>query len=166
MQTCKPIDTPVEKGSTLSLSMCPQTVKKKKMARVAYSNVIGSLMCAMMCAQPDMYHAVDLFIRFQANPGFAHWQVVKWIFRYLKRTTDYMLCYQASNLCLFGYSDADWGGNPNECKSTSGYALLLNGEAITWCSKKQICVALSIMELEYVVGSMIVQEGVWLRRFL
>ena len=94
MQSCKPVDTHVEKGSTLSISMCPQTSKEKeKMARVPYSNVMGSLMYAMMCSRPDTCHAVGLDSRLQANPGFAHWKAVKRIFRYLKGTTEYILCY-------------------------------------------------------------------------
>jgi len=47
------------------------------------------------------------------------------------QTSDYMLCYQASELLLVGYSDADWDGNPDERKSTKGYTFLLNGGAIT-----------------------------------
>jgi len=42
-----------------------------------------------------------------------------------------MLCYQAWDLCLVGYSDACWGGDPDERKSTLGYAFLLNDGAIT-----------------------------------
>jgi len=69
-------------------------------------------------------------------------------------------------LHLVGYNDADWSGDPDEFKSTSDYAFLLNDEAITWCSKKQTCVALSTMETKYVTSSAAVQEGVWLSKFL
>jgi len=123
-------------------------------------------MYAMMYTRPDICHAVGLISRFQANPGFTHYNAVKRIFRYVKKTTDYLLCYQAPDLLLVGYSDVDWGDDPDECKSTLCYAFLLNGGAITWCSKKQIFVPLSTMEAEYVAGSATVQEGVWLRKFL
>ena len=43
---------------------------------------------------------------------------------------------------------------------------MLNDGAITWCSKKQTCVALFTLEAKYVACSEAVQEGVWLRRFL
>ena len=65
-----------------------------------------------------------------------------------------------------GYSDADWAGNLDECKSTSGYTFLLNNGAISWRSKKQTCIALSTMEVEFITCSAIVQEAIWLRRFL
>lgn len=42
----------------------------------------------------------------------------------------------------------------------------MNGGAISWCSKKQSCIALSTMEAEYIACCASVQEAVWLRRFL
>lgn len=122
-------------------------------------------MYATMCTRPDICYAVGFVSRFQSNPGLAHWKAVKRILRYLKGTEDYVLCYQGTNLRLIGYSDADWGSDLDERKSTSGYAFLLNNGAITWSSKKQSCIALSTMEAEYIVCSSAVQEAVWLRRF-
>ncbi|GMQ07645.1 hypothetical protein CsSME_00051760 [Camellia sinensis var. sinensis] len=44
MQSCKPIDTPVAKGESLSLDMGPKTQEEnEKMARVPYANAVGSL---------------------------------------------------------------------------------------------------------------------------
>lgn len=65
------------------------------------------------------------------------------ILRYLKIATDYFICYQGNNLILNGYTDADWGGDLDECKSTFGYNFLLNDGAFSWCSKNQTCIALS-----------------------
>ena len=167
MSTCKPIDTPVERNTSLSKSMVPKNDEERgRMARVPYSSAVGSLMYAMLCTRPDICYAVGLVSRFQSNPGVAHWQAVKRILRYLKGTSDYVLCYQGKDLQLIGYSDADWGGDPDERKSTSGYAFLLGGGAISWCSKKQSCIALSTMEAEYIACSAAVQEGVWLKRFI
>ncbi|KAK2990487.1 hypothetical protein RJ640_011654 [Escallonia rubra] len=42
----------------------------------------------------------------------------------------------------------------------------LLGGAISWCSKKKSCIALSTMESEYVACSATVQEAVWLRSFI
>jgi hypothetical protein len=61
---------------------------------------------------------------------------------------------------LVGYSDVDWGRDPDECKSTSRYAFVLGSRVITWSSKKHTCIALSTMEAEYVTCSAPVQEGV------
>ena len=65
-----------------------------------------------------------------------------------------------------GCSDADWAGDRDECKSTSGFMFILGGGVVSWCSKKQTCVALSTMESEYVACATIMQEAIWLKRFL
>ncbi len=69
---------------------------------------------------------------------------MKRIFRYLKGTAELRLLYSkeaGSELC--GYSDADWAGDLDDRKSTSGYLFMLGGAAISWKSKKQTAVALS-----------------------
>ena len=167
MNNCKPIDTPVEKGLSLSVDQCPKNDKEKEqMSNVPYREAIGSLMYAMLCTRPDICFAVGLVSRYQSNPGPDHWKAVKRVLRYLQGTKDLALCYHGGDLKLRGYSDADWASDRDERKSTSGYAFTLGGAAISWCSKKQTCIALSTMEAEYVACSAAVQEAVWLRRFL
>ncbi|XP_059455086.1 LEAF RUST 10 DISEASE-RESISTANCE LOCUS RECEPTOR-LIKE PROTEIN KINASE-like 2.1 [Corylus avellana] len=157
MYDCKPI----AKGENLCLEMCLKTQDEiEKMTRVPYANAIGSLMYAMMCAQQDICDAVGLVSRFQSNPEQTHWKAVKRILRYLKGTANYVLCYQGSNLCLVGYSDADWGSDLDERKSTSGYAFLVNNGAITWNSKKQSYIALSTMKAKYVAFTLSIGIGV------
>ena len=157
MHNYKPTDTPVAKNESLSLEMCPKTQdEKEKMACVPYANAVGSLMYAMMCTRPNICYAIGLVSRFQSNPGLAHWKVAKRILRYLKGIANYVLCYQGSYLRMISYSDADWGSDLDERKSTSGYAFLLNNGASTWSSKKQPYIALSTMEAEYVACSTVV----------
>ena len=62
--------------------------------------------------------------------------------------------------------DADWGGDLDESRSTSRYVFTLDGEAISWCSKKQDRVALLTMEIEYVACFFATEEAIWLRSFL
>ena len=136
------------------------------MARVPYSNAVGSFMYAMMCTQADICYDMWLVSRYQSNPGRKHWNVAKRILAYLKGTADYSLCYRRGNLCLIGYTDADWGGDLDERKSTSRYFFLLSHGATSWSSKKQTCTTLSTMEAKYVACSVVVQKAIWLRRFL
>lgn len=67
---------------------------------------------------------------------------------------------------MTGYSDSDGSADRDERKATSGYTFILGGGAITWCSKKEGSVSLSMMESEFVACSVAVQEAIWLRRFL
>jgi len=76
------------------------------MKDVPYASAVGSLMYAMLCTRPDICFAVGLVSRYQSNPGPTHWQAVKRIMRYLRGTTDLVLCYQGGDLKLRGYSDA------------------------------------------------------------
>ena len=123
-------------------------------------------MYAMFCTRPDICFAIGMMSRYQRNPGLAHWAAVKRIFRYLRGITDFALCFHRGDLRLKGYSDADWVGDRHKHKSTSGYAFILGGNAVSWCSMKQTCVALSTMESEYVACATAVKEAVWLKRFL
>ena len=76
------------------------------MSNVPYASAVGSLMYAMLCTRPDICFVVGLISRYQNNPGTADWQAVKMIMRYLRGTTDLVLCYQGEDLKLRGYSEA------------------------------------------------------------
>uniref|UniRef100_A0A2N9GZ66 Integrase catalytic domain-containing protein n=1 Tax=Fagus sylvatica TaxID=28930 RepID=A0A2N9GZ66_FAGSY len=135
-------------GDSLNSEMCPKTQAKiESMARVPYANAIGSLMYAMLCTRSDICFVVRLVSRFQSNPGPAHWKVVKRILRYLRETADYMLCYHGRDLCLRGYSDADWAGDLDGHKSIS--ACLEAVQEVVWLSRFLQCldVVASVMDL-------------------
>ena len=67
---------------------------------------------------------------------------------------------------LIGYSDADWAGDVNDRKSTSGYLFMMNGAAVSWRSQKQTCVALSTAEAEYIALAAAAQEATWMRKLM
>jgi hypothetical protein len=35
-----------------------------------------------------------------------------------------------------GFSDSDWGSNPNDQQSITGYTFLIGGGVVSWTSKK------------------------------
>ena len=71
-----------------------------------------------------------------------------------------------SKLFLVSYSHVVWVGDLDECKSTSRYIILLNNGVNLWKSKKQTCITLSTMEVEFTVCLVVILEVVWLKRFL
>ena len=73
-------------------------------------------------------------------------------------TTKYGLLYSSQIDCV-GYSDADWGGDLDDRKSTSGYIFQIAGGPVSWRSRKQSCVALSTSEAEYIALTSASQEG-------
>lgn len=125
---------------------------------------MGSLLYLSTATRPDITYAVSNVAKFCAKPTKQHWIAVKRILRYLKGTQKYGLLFKTSTEkdCV-GFSDADWGGDLDDRKSTSGYVFQIGGTAISWRSKKQACVALSTAEAEYIA---LAQESVWLQQLL
>jgi hypothetical protein len=56
----------------------------------------------------------------------------------------------------------DWGLNINDRKSILGYIFQMAGTPISWQLKKQLTVALSSMEAEYMAESLATHQIVWL----
>lgn len=85
----------------------------------------------------------------------------------MKGTKDFKLTFNNSGKAkLVGYSDANWAGNVDNRRSTSGYVLLLGNSAISWCSKRQQTVSLSTTESEYIAITLACQELLWLKGLL
>ena len=79
-------------GVPLSDDQRPKTQKEEDMMRqVPYVFVVGSLMYAMLCTRLNIRYLVGMVSRYQSNLGPKHWQAVKHILKYLRRTRDYML---------------------------------------------------------------------------
>ena len=64
------------------------------------------------------------------------------------------------------YSDADWAGNPDDRRSTSGRICMLNGAAIMWASRAQKSVALSTAEAEWYALCECGKDTLWIRKLL
>ena len=134
--------------------------------QVPYASTVGSLMYAMLCTRPDFRYSVGMVSWYQSNPGLKHWQAVKHILKYLRRTRDYMLVYRCEDLIPISYIDSDFQLDLDFRKSTSGCVFTLGGGAISWRSVKQSCIANSSMEVEYVTACEATKEVVWLKKFL
>lgn len=92
---------------------------------------------------------------------------MKRVLRYLKGTKSYQLKFGNYKIeKLVGYCDANWAGDLDSCRSTSGYVFLLGNNAVSWCSKKQQTVSLSTTESEYIAIALASQELLWLKRLL
>lgn len=84
------------------------------------------------------------------DPRDSHLAALKRILRYVRGTLDYGLHVQHSSTAnLVAYSDADWAGCPDTRKSTSGYAVFLGDNLVSWSSKRQHTVSRSSAEAEH-----------------
>ena len=161
MSDCKPVKTPVDPGNRLVKA----AEDEEALDQPLYQSVVGSLMYLSTCTRPDIAFAVGVLARFSSKPNRNHWVAAKRVLRYLKGTTNFGLFYSDGSGVL-GYCDADWAGDMDDRKSTSGYVFQIAGGPVSWRSKKQGTVALSTAEAEYVALSSAVQECVWMRRLL
>jgi len=57
--------------------------------------------------------------------------------------------------------DSEWAGDQADRKSISDYAILLDGGAISWGSKKQSSMSLSTIKAEFIATSTVVKEVLW-----
>ena len=165
MGECRPVNTPVAAGTKLLKA----TEESEGVDATLYQSAVGSLLYLSGWTRPNVAFAVGQVARFCSNPTTEHWTAVKRILRYLKGTAPYGLMFAASGDTgggLIGYSDADWAGDVNDRKSTSGYLFMMNGAAVSWRSQKQTCVALSTAEAEYIALAAATQEATWMRKLM
>ena len=92
-------------------------------------------MHAMVNTRSDISHAVGVVSRYMENPGKEHWEVVKWVLRYMRGTSDYCITYNSGCELVCGYVDSNFVCDLDKRRSTSGYAFTLAGGAIIWMSK-------------------------------
>jgi hypothetical protein len=82
----------------------------------------------------------------------------------LQEAPDYgILLRRSSGSDLVVYMDADWAGSPDTRRSTSGYALFLGDNFVSWSSKWQTVVSRSSAKAEYRAIANGVAEATWLR---
>ncbi|KAK6146204.1 hypothetical protein DH2020_020073 [Rehmannia glutinosa] len=161
----------IEEGRTVSTPMATNVKidkdeKGKSVDESKYRGMIGSLLY-LTASRPDILHDVCLCARFQSNPKESHMSIVKRIFRYLKGTIQYGLFYPKNeNFSLKGYSDSDYAGNIDDRKSTSGSCQFLGDCLVSWFSKKQNCVSLSMAEAEYISATFCCTQLLWMKQTL
>ena len=91
----------------------------------------------------------------------------KYVMRYLKGTLDYRLWYTSdSEIRLHGFRDSYWERSVKYRKSTSICYFSLGSSMITWFSRKNTSIALSIWEEEYIAACSACSEVVWLQKML
>ena len=174
MDQCNDISTP-EASIKLSVTSENEMLDQKQAA--LYRGIVGSLLYASISTRPDITHAVNMVSRYMSSPSAQHLVAAKRILRYLQGTKALGLVYRrqrhvsdtsvtGQTLTITGYSDSDWGGDLSDRKSTTGYCVFINGNLISWNTKKQQTVALSTAEAELMAIVEVVKEVKWMYQLL
>lgn len=162
MSHCKPAATPLPAGAVLANADSTVTDAFRRQ----YQSIIGSILYAMLGTRPDIAFAVTRLSKYNANPSQKHWELAKYVLRYLQGTKHFRLRYDgASGAGLIGYSDSDWAEDKDDRRSTTGFIFSMAGGAISWVSRRQTTVSLSSTEAEYKAASDSCRQLEWLRIF-
>ncbi|GJT16425.1 putative ribonuclease H-like domain-containing protein [Tanacetum coccineum] len=128
-----------------------------------YKSMIGSLMY-LTTSRPYIMFAVCACARFQVTPKASHLNAEKKIFRYLKHQPKLGLLYSRdSPFELKAFLDSDYGGANLDRKSTTGGCQFLGRRLISWQCKKQMIVANSTTEAEYVAAANCCGQILWIQ---
>ncbi|XP_071653360.1 uncharacterized protein [Temnothorax longispinosus] len=102
------------------------------------------------------------------KPTNMHWQGVKRVFRFKKKTANRGIAFDPNSNCteLNVYCDADWAVDIDTRRSTTGWIALLNGGPVAWSSRKQTVTATSTTEAEFVALCATTKAVIWLKRLM
>ncbi|KAM0960324.1 hypothetical protein ACFX2C_025377 [Malus domestica] len=130
-----------------------------------YRSLVGALQY-LTFTRPDIAFSVHQVCQFMHSPMDSHYAAVKRILRYLKGSPDLGIQLTPGELDLHAFSDADWAGDPNDRRSTTGFVVYLGPNPISWSSKKQSTVSRSSTEAEYRALSSTSTEIDWIKQLL
>ena len=71
----------------------------------------------------------------------------------MRGSSNTCLCFTTASLKLQGYVAADFAGEINSKKSTTGFVFNLGSTAISWASNLQKIITLSATKAEYVAAT-------------
>ena len=161
MTNCKPCSTPVDTPTKLSAAEGAPVADP-----TAYRS-LAEVLRYLTFTRLDLTYAVQQICLHMHDPRESHLAALKRLLRYVRGTVDLGLgLHRSSSAELVVYTDADWAGCPDTRRSTSGYAVFLGGNLVSWSSKRQPVVSRSSAEAEYRAVVNGVAEAAWLRQLL
>jgi transposase InsO family protein len=166
MAACNGEDTPMVPGAYLMKEGTPLPAENR------YCALVGGLLYLAVNTRPDISFAVGCLSRFMNAPTEEHMNAAKQVLQYLSKYPDRGLFYgfidekSTEDMLVHVFTDADFAGERNGRKSTSGLLLRWGDHPITWSSKLQPIVTTSTTEAEFVAAAAAVKEGLWVRKLL
>jgi hypothetical protein len=144
MVDCKLVSTPVDTQANVSTEFGPPVADPTH-----FRSLVGTLQY-LTFTRPDLTYVVQQICLHMHDPREPHLTTTKHILCYLRGTLDYGLllrCSASSELTV--YTDVDWAGCLDTRRSTSGYAVFLGANLVSWSSKRQNVISRSSVEAEY-----------------
>ncbi|KAE8216202.1 hypothetical protein CF319_g8949 [Tilletia indica] len=134
-----------------------------------YAQRVGCIKWIASTTRPDMIFPANLLGRFQSAPEEEHEELATQSLRHFRKTSDHELVFYPDRRqlpVLIGFCDADYAGDTDTRRSTTGFVYYVYGNPVTWSSRLQPTVALSTTEAEYMALCEGMREGLWLKTIL
>lgn len=132
----------------------------------AYRSIIGECWWLARMSRPDIEYATGALSRRVKHATTADLALAKRILTYIYHTRTLALRIGGPNITLSLFTDADWAGDLNTGRSTSGTLIRMGNSPILWASKRQPFPASSTMIAEYVAASDAIADLTWLTNLL
>ena len=175
-ENIKPYNIPIEVGIKLEKSKYKATPSETK----AFQQQVGALLYLAIKTRPDIAVAINQCSRYMVNPNKTHFKALDRIWGYLKYKPTLGLTYSintinnttnttnnSSILKIIGYSDASWGDDLLERRSSTGYIFFLGSKnPLSWYTTLQKTIALSTCEAEYMALKDSGKEAIYLYNLL
>ena len=100
----------------------------------AYRSLAGALQY-LTFTRSDLTYAVQQVCLHMHDPRESHLAALKRFLRYVRGTVGFgLVLHRSPTSELVVYTDADWAGCPDTRRSTSGYAVFLGSNLVSWSS--------------------------------
>ena len=170
-----PVFTPMEPNVKL-VSFLPDD--EDPPINVPYRRILGCLMY-LLKTRLDIVFAVHKLSQFSTHFRTSHFRALQRVLVYLHQHQRFGIRFSKcsstthpqgldfkSPLTLVGYTDADYAGDIDTRRSTTGYVFFLSGAPISVRSKIQPRVTMSSAEAELYSATESTAEAIWLRNLL
>ncbi|GJV01484.1 hypothetical protein Tco_1335053 [Tanacetum coccineum] len=105
--------------------------------------------------------------KYRENPKTTHLEAVKRIFRYIRGTIHLGLWHpKGTGIETIVYANSDHASDYVNHKSTSGVCTFMGCCLTSWFAKKQMALAISMAEAEYVSTRKACQQALWMKQAL
>jgi len=124
--------------------------------KLPYRETVGRLSYLAHTTRPDIMFTVNVLSCHINGYNATHWEALKNVLHYLSATRMMAIKYSRGTcgnghnggVLLIGFTDSDLGGDLNMRRSTTGMVFMLAGRPISWSSRVQSCVELSMTKAE------------------
>jgi hypothetical protein len=165
----------MKKCAFVSTSMTENKLKKSFSKYKCFENqlkqfqiLLSKFMHLMIQIRSDLVYSISRLAQFMSNSINDHWTALKRMLRYLNETKKLNILYKKTlgSLILKTWIDFSWSENSNDSRSIHDHLLFMRSELIEWKFSKQISVALSSTEIEYMNQASAIINVMWARRLL